>query len=299
MFKKYSKHNKIITRYVNLFPKTPKRSNKEDGKEDGKEDIEISKISKISIVTEGRLGNHLFQIISCWAYAKKYNLNFVLDKSYKDNNKKYYDSFFSSIKVEDTSNFSVGIKGIYQNILNSFDPFFINRKLIKSYLQNAYNFDVYREEVLNLFFNIKEIKENNNNFFIHIRLTDFLSSPNHNINLDSYYKKAIEYISSIVDINLLNFYIISDDIEKAKQKSYINLIPSSNIIYINNKEYDELKTLKLCSECSGAIIGNSTFGWWGSYLINCPNKIVVCPDKFIKGNHNFSGLYLNYKVISV
>ena len=290
MIKKYNYKEKIIPRYVNLFsiPKTNK-----------KEEEEKKEQSNISIIPEGRLGNHLFQIISCWAYAKKYNIEFVLDPSYRINYKKYYDYFFNQINLKDTSKFSTYIKGIYQNILNRFDPFFINRKLIKSYLQNSDNFNIYREELLKIFFNIEQVTEKNNNFFIHIRLTDFLNSKQHNINLETYYKKAIEYIDSLVDINSINFYIISDDIEKAKQKKYLTLLPPNNTIYIDNKEYDELKTFELCKNCSGAIIGNSTFAWWLAYIINCPNKIVVCPNKFINSNYDFSGLYLDYKIINV
>jgi hypothetical protein len=295
MIKKYNNKQKIIPRYINLFSVQKKndtfKEEKEEKEEKGKKCI--------SIVTEGRLGNHLFQIISCWAYAKKYEMNFVLDSSYKINCKKYYDKFFNEIEIKDTSKFSTGIKGIYENIFNRFDPFFVNRKLVNSYLQNSNNFNVYREEVLKIFFNIKEVKERNNNFFIHIRLTDFLKSNLHNINLDSYYKKAIEYLDSVVDINSINFYIISDDIEKAKEKKYLRLLPSNNIIYIDNKEYDELKTFELCKNFSGAIIGNSTFAWWLAYLINCPDKIVVCPNKFINYNYDFSGLYLDYKIINV
>jgi hypothetical protein len=277
---------KIIPRYVNLFPKK-------------QEKIEEKKEKYISIIPEGRLGNHLFQIISCWAYAKKYNMDFVLDSSYETNYKKYYNEFFNKISLKDVSKFSNYIKGIYQNILYIFDPFFINRKLINSYLQNSNNFNDYRQEVLKTFFNIKEVNEQNNNFFIHIRLTDFLKSKEHNINLETYYKKAIDYIKSLIDINSINFYIISDDIEKAKQKEYLQLLPSNNIIYIDNKEYDEFKTFELCKNCSGAIIGNSTFAWWLAYIINCPNKIVVCPSKFINSNYDFSGLYLDYKIINV
>jgi hypothetical protein len=106
--------------------------------------------------------------------------------------------------------------------------------------------------------------------------------------------------SSSFNINKTIFYIISDDINLAKKKSYLNLIPKENIVYIDNNEYDEIKTFELFKECcSGAIIGHSTFAWWGAYVINCPDKIVVCPNKFLKGNHNFKGFYLNYKIINI
>lgn len=261
-------------------------------------------IKNISVVIEGRLGNQLFEIISCWAYAKKFNMNFTLDKSYEKRYNTYYNYFFKSIPLNN-NNIKYTLKNFhpYVNIFNRMDLFMLNNVLIKSYLQNSGNFNKYREEILSLFFNIHDFKPKNNKFFIHIRLTDFLSSPMHNLNLESYYTKAIKYLYTIpdkIEVKQTIFYIISDDIDKAKTKNYLNLLPKDNLVFIDNKEYNEIKTLELCSDCcSGAIIGHSSFAWWGAYIINCQEKIVVCPDRFLKGNHDFSGFYLNYKIISI
>ena len=134
------------------------------------------------------------------------------------------------------------------------------------------------------------------------------------------------------------FYILSDDINEARNKGYLKLLNKNirdvrdvrdnqnigdnqnirdtenienienigdiggieNLVFVDNKKYDDIQTLELCKECClGAIIGHSTFAWWGAYIINCPQKIVVCPNKFLKSNDNFSGLFLDYKVIDV
>lgn len=267
-----------------------------------KQDNDI--IKNISVVINGRLGNHLFQIISCWAYAKKYNINFSINKSYEKNFQKYYNYFFNKIELNQKHiNYTLKSFHPYASI-NQSNLFNINNNiLINSYLQNSNNFNEYRQEILNLFFNITSVKQKNNNFFIHIRVKDFLSSPLHNINMDNYYKKAIQYLYSIPDklcVKDTLFHIVSDDIEYVKNKEYLKLLPQENIIFIDNTEYDEIKTLELCSNCcSGAIIGHSTFGWWGAYIINCDEKIIVCPNKFLKSNYDFSGLYLDYKVINV
>jgi len=257
--------------------------------------------SKICVVIRDRLGNQLFEIISCWAYAKKYNMNIVLIDSYAKNYEKYYNHFFTKIELVDKLvNFKVKQYPMYENILNNKDVFDSGNVLIYSYLQNANNFNEYRREILDIFFNIKETRERNNKFFIHIRLTDFLTSPQHNIDLDNYYTKAIQYISSLEDFDFKDtiFYIASDDINSAKNKNYLSLLPNS--VYIDNNKYDDIKTLELCKDCcKGAIIGHSTFGWWGAYIINCQEKIVVCPNRFLKRDYDFSGFYLDYKVIDI
>ncbi len=268
---------------------------------DEKENKEEDK--KICVVIRDRLGNQLFEIISCWAYAKKHNMKMVLVDSYPKKFEKYYKNFFSTIELVDKLvNFTIKQYPMYDSIINNREIFEAGNTLVYSYLQNANNFNEYRDEILDIFFNVKEIRPINNKFFIHIRLTDFLVSPQHNMDLDNYYKRAIEYISSLDSFDFKNtrFYIASDDIDNAKKKSYMSLLPEENIIYIDNREYDDIKTLEIFKDCcKGCIIGHSTFGWWGAYIINCPEKMVICPNRFLKRNYDFSGLYLNYKVIEV
>lgn len=254
----------------------------------------------ISCILSGRLGNYLFIIISSWAYAKKNNLDFVMDNIFEKN--KYYNLFFSKIKTTNIENINFDIKknfDIFDNILNYVHDNKSNI-LLNGYMQNANNFNIFRKEILENFFNIKSPLESNNNFFIHIRLKDFLISKLHNINLDNYYKKAIEYAKNIINFDKINIYIISDCIKEAKTKTYLNLLPLNNLIYINNKCYDEIQTFEIFKNCYiGCICGHSTFSWWGAYIINNPNKLVIIPNKFLNTNDDFSGMYLDYKIIDI
>lgn len=266
----------------------------------------------VTVNVKGRLGNQLFQIISMWAYAKRNNINFVIKdcyiddlKYYKEKTKRFIKNNVETIHSLNTENTEKMIKlGIYDDIRDNKNICNLVKNgtnvFVDSHLQNANNFNDYRKEILEKFFNIVEIRKPNNKFFIHIRLTDFQTSGPHIMNLDNYYKKAIEYIYSKIDVNNTIFYIVSDDAINARKQEVLSLLPLSNLIFVDNKEYDEIKTLELFKECcSGGIMGHSTFAWWGAYIINCPEKIVVCPNKFLNEDHDYSGLYLNYKVIDV
>ena len=78
------------------------------------------------------------------------------------------------------------------------------------------------------------------------------------------------------------------------------MLPEKNLIYVDNKVYNEIMTFELFKNCyQGCIIGNSTFAWWGAWIINNPSKLVIIPDKFLNTKDDYSGLYLDYKVIKV
>lgn len=134
-----------------------------------------------------------------------------------------------------------------------------------------------------------------NSVSIHIRRGDYLlNNPLYgNICTLEYYKKSIEYIKKTVSNSI--FYIFSDDIEWVKEN--INL---SDAIYINhNKETDSWQDMFLMSRCKHNIIANSSFSWWGAYLNDNPDKIIISPSKFINSTseqHIISDSFVKIKV---
>lgn len=134
---------------------------------------------------------------------------------------------------------------------------------------------------------IKLINEfDNNSVSIHIRRGDYtLNKIKKTIGLCplDYYYKAIKFIKK----NIKNpmFFIFTDDVEWVKKNLRINdsikFISRSKVISTEskNKDYEELI---LMSRCKNNIIANSSFGWWGAWLNNNPNKIVITPKQWFK-----------------
>jgi hypothetical protein len=112
---------------------------------------------------------------------------------------------------------------------------------------------------------------------LHIRRGDYLSdlkvSKVHGMCDLEYYQKAISYLSSRIQDPVI--YVFSDDIEWCKK----NLGFLKNKVFIDNTK-TAIEDLELMRNCDHNIIANSTFSWWGAWLNENDDKIVVAPRKW-------------------
>ena len=122
--------------------------------------------------------------------------------------------------------------------------------------------------------------ENSNSISIHIRRGDYMSHENYNmygcIATPTYYKKAIKVIEEKVENP--TFFVFSNDMDWVKKNIQIN----SRVFYIDiNSGNGSYKDMQLMSNCKHNIIANSSFSWWGAWLNENKNKIVIAPKKWI------------------
>ena len=112
---------------------------------------------------------------------------------------------------------------------------------------------------------------------LHIRRGDYLNIENEfgNICTTEYYQNAVNYICSKVDNPL--FLIFSNDIKWTKEWCDSNLSDSNYTVIDNSTEETGYLDMCLMSKCDHNIIANSSFSWWGAYLNNNPQKIVIAP----------------------
>jgi hypothetical protein len=119
--------------------------------------------------------------------------------------------------------------------------------------------------------------KNLNSVSIHIRRGDYITSKKAKRVMkefgSDYYKKAIGEISK--KISDPHFFVFSDDIEWCKENLKIEF-PTE---YLGNDTagYKNSRHLQLMSLCKHNIIANSSFSWWGAWLNNNPEKIVIAP----------------------
>lgn len=115
---------------------------------------------------------------------------------------------------------------------------------------------------------------------VHIRRGDYLKISNTSgICTIDYYKKAIAYMQGASSPEL--FAIFSDDIDWCMEQ-FGAIIGNADTRFVNwNKGKESYRDMQLMSLCKHNIIANSSFSWWGAWLNNNPNKIVIAPSRWM------------------
>lgn len=202
---------------------------------------------------------------------------------------------------------------IYQEESPNFDPavLYCTDTLIKGFFQTEKYFDSMREEIRKAYTFTDKVKEaakdilyraaDNSSetvmrkFFdrtdedifvsIHVRRGDYLDVEEvyGGICTEEYYEKAVEYVLKTA-VAKIHFLVFSNDtewtktwIEKLNQKYNGN---ADFISVCGTQEDTGYIDMYLMSCCDHNIIANSSFSWWGAYLNNNPQKIVVAPSKW-------------------
>ncbi len=180
----------------------------------------------------------------------------------------------------------------YEKEEGAFDKqvFNLNKGYLDGYWQTSLYFYDIREELIKDFTLkndlsienkkiLSQIKNDPNPVSIHIRLGDYKTQENQVLFGDictlDYYKKAILFIER--RINNATYYVFSNEPERIR-----NLLPSINYKIINiNDEKTGWADMYLMSNCKHNIVANSSFSWWGAWLNNYPEKIVVAPARWL------------------
>lgn len=244
----------------------------------------------------GGLGNQFFQYAFGYALSRHHNKTLKLDISAFDKYplRTYELGSFNINPIIATEDEITNAKAQSIYIENKFNydisTYLINsNQYYKGYWQTDKYFWEYRKNIIKQFKpinqfhpqsqkTIKNIKESES-ISIHIRRGDYISNPKtnsfHGVCSVDYYKESISIINE--SISNPHFFIFSDDLDWA-----IN-----NITFIDNVTFVELaadvpdyEELFLMSRCQHNIIANSSFSWWGAWLNQNENKIVIAPKQW-------------------
>ncbi len=263
----------------------------------------------ITIYLSGGLGNQLFQFSTAYALSKIKETNLTINISnYSSNIRSYELNIFENIRL----NYSVQdkswrsdwrilrvLKYFFGNsVASERHPFkydssiFNNGKNLNlfGYFQSEKYFLEFRDDILKLLKfppivdvelkNLKGSISSQNSVSIHVRRGDYISNPQakkyHGVLPVSYYKKAIDLIKS--KTLEPSFFVFTDDPKWVSDNFYF--LSEYKLIDIN-KGANSFRDIELMSCCKHNIIANSSFSWWGAWINNNQDKIVIAPKRWV------------------
>lgn len=120
---------------------------------------------------------------------------------------------------------------------------------------------------------IKEkIQSTENSVSIHVRRGDFVKYQNHVMG-KQYYQKAVNIMEN--KVGEVNYFVFADDMNYARELFQQSL----NVFYVQgNVNADSWMDMYLMSLCDNNIIANSSFSFWGAYLNQNDEKVVIAPN---------------------
>ncbi|CAA6819105.1 MAG: Alpha-1,2-fucosyltransferase [uncultured Sulfurovum sp.] len=187
-------------------------------------------------------------------------LNFFKPKSYYlEKERTIYDDKVFSYK-------DIYLDGYWQNEAYFLD---IRKSLLEDFKLNKMLSPKAEASLLNI--------KSSSGISVHVRRGDYLKHPEIGILSVDYYKRAIEYMKGKVENP--QFFIFSNDIPWCKENfSFIK-----EVTYIEESE-SELEDLELMKSCHHNIVANSSFSWWGAWLNDYKEKIVIAPKQWMAIN---------------
>ena len=265
----------------------------------------------LKIRINGGLGNQLFQYATAFALSKYIKTDMQVDISEAINYRvhplrltalncsakfdkksslidkillhpysiKFFSTFFTQYYIESGLKFDENLKNV------------ANNKLLIGYFQSEMYFKSYRSELLKEFFPKKKFSNYQNSLAqkiqkrdslsIHIRRGDYISNENansvHGVCNKDYFDRALDHLKKQHKISSeTNVFIFSDDIDWCKE----NLSFPYSMEFIRGDLDSPELDMWLMSYCSHNIISNSTFSWWGAWLNQNNEKIVIAPKEW-------------------
>ena len=111
---------------------------------------------------------------------------------------------------------------------------------------------------------------------------DYAKDKTMNVCTIDYYLRGIKKLQEM--FTDATFFVFADDIEKAKKLDLIQ-----DAVYISGMS--DVEGMQLMKQCKHFLISNSSFSWWGAYLSNKKDKVIIAPDHWINNNKDYSAKY--------
>lgn len=276
-------------------------------------------MNKIIVSLQGGLGNQLFQYASAKALADQNNSELSFDLEWFKTSKTKYtvtNREFALAPFEITAAIEP-IKELPKNrISRKLYNIFFRKEAYNIYYEKSFNFDEnffkintpvhlkgywqsYKyfqnientirldlgtpKNLSNASLTMMQKIQGSDAICLHIRRGDYVSNKHandfHGLCELEYYNEALSIVSK--DLALPHCFIFSDEPGWVRENM---LLPfTTTIVDINGPDTPH-EDLWLMAACRRFVIANSSLSWWGAWLSNHSDKIVVAPKKWFRND---------------
>ncbi len=250
---------------------------------------------------DGRLGNQLFQLALALNISKRFQVEVLLD-DYLPKPLGFENFLFKELSVFNYFRYCPKIDLLTNRIRNNstFRKLFKQKSIFiesenghrkvdfsqpyKSYTGYFQSPSLFpdREMLLKAFSlrseficepisKLLNLVEGTESLAVSIRRGDFLQASHLGVCPGNYYFDAIDFVRTRRTIDCI--FVFSDDISYCRE-----LLASLDCKVVYVEGFAPAKSLYLMSRCKHFVIANSTFSWWGAWLSESKNKLVVSPS---------------------
>lgn len=237
----------------------------------------------------GRLGNQMFQFASLKGIARNRGFQYCIPPT-KNQNEWTDHQLFNPFKLSNTTQLNIQYIDLdrptvfekefsfNENLFNScpdwvsLQGYFQTEKYFKHIKDEIKGDFEFKDEILDP---CKEMMSNvDNPIALHIRRTDYVNNQNHTVLKMTYYERALKEFDSNSTV-----LVFSDDPQWCNEQEMF--LDDRFLIAEGNSNYVDLCLMTLCT---GHIIANSSFSWWGAWLSE--GKKVIAPSGWFEGSEN-------------
>ncbi|MDB9537688.1 alpha-1,2-fucosyltransferase [Dolichospermum planctonicum CS-1226] len=255
---------------------------------------------KVFIRLDGRLGNQLFQLALALNISQQFNVKVLLD-DHLSTHKGFERFLFKELSVfkyfqycsklhsfanriqhnstlrrfykadnlfieSETGNYDLDLAKPYKSYTGFFQSpsFFPKRDVILK------AFSLRSEFICEALSRLLHLTEETECLAVSIRRGDFLKNSHLGVCSHEYYLNGIDLVRNRISVNCI--FVFSDDIGYCRE-----LLTSLDCQVIYVEGFTPAKSLYLMSHCKHFVIANSTFSWWGAWLSEHQDKLVISP----------------------
>ena len=251
----------------------------------------------ITVKIKGGLGNQMFQYAFGRALALQYDTDLALDKSWFASSmgtpRSYTLDKFKISVIDYNTPAPTRMEKHYGYDTDLLLPFEGNM-MFSGYFQSEGYFKSYRNVILEDFalrhdcltnevLAYERMIQGRISIFIHIRRgdrTSGLTLKTDGLVSKDFYLKGIKMMK--------HWFPDSQIVIFAEDRGWVeNNLKGLFDIMIDKDTITDYQSMYLMTKCDHAIIPNSSFSWWGAWLMQNPHKIVIAPTRWtVDPNHS-------------